>query len=164
MKNRIVLLCLLAVCGTTVFGQEETSRNDWENPELFQINREPARAAFLPYADEASAISDNYASSPWYFSLNGKWKFLWSPTPDQRPKDFYKQDYNITNWKELQVPSNWELNGYGIPIYTNVTYPFDKNPPFINHADNPVGSYKREFVLPENWNNRYVYLHFEAGT
>lgn len=164
MKNRIVLLCLLAVCGTTVFGQEETSRNDWENPELFQINREPARAAFLPYADEASAISDNYASSPWYFSLNGKWKFLWSPTPDQRPKDFYKQDYNITNWKELQVPSNWELNGYGIPIYTNVTYPFDKNPPFINHADNPVGSYKRDFVLPENWNNRHVYLHFEAGT
>lgn len=164
MKNRILLLCLLAVCGTTVFGQEKSNTNDWENPEVFQINREPARAAFLPYADEASAISDNYASSPWYFSLNGKWKFLWSPTPDQRPKNFFKSDYNTTNWKEIPVPANWELNGFGIPIYTNITYPFDRNPPFINHADNPVGSYKKDFVLPENWNNRHVYLHFEAGT
>lgn len=164
MKTRILLLCLLAVCGTTVFGQEKSNTNDWENPGVFQINREPARAAFLPYADEASAISDNYASSPWYFSLNGKWKFLWSPTPDQRPKDFYKSDYNTTNWKEIPVPSNWELNGFGIPIYTNITYPFERNPPFINHADNPVGSYKKDFVLPENWNNRHVFLHFEAGT
>ncbi|MBA4319678.1 MAG: beta-galactosidase, partial [Flavobacterium sp.] len=164
MKTRILLLCLLAVCGTTVFGQEKSNTNDWENPEVFQINREPARAAFLPYADEASAISDNYTSSPWYFSLNGKWKFSWSPTPDQRPKDFYKPDYSTTNWKELQVPSNWELNGFGIPIYTNITYPFERNPPFINHADNPVGSYKKDFVLPENWNNRHVFLHFEAGT
>jgi beta-galactosidase len=164
MKNKILLLCLWAVCGMTVIGQEKNKRNDWENPELFQINREPARAAFIPYADETSAISDNYTSSPWYFSLNGKWKFSWSPTPDQRPKDFYKSDYSTTNWKELQVPSNWELNGYGIPIYTNITYPFDRNPPFIKHSDNPVGSYKRDFVLPENWNSRHIYLHFEAGT
>ncbi|WP_304198038.1 glycoside hydrolase family 2 TIM barrel-domain containing protein [Flavobacterium alvei] len=161
---RIVLLSLFAICGTTVLGQENSSRNDWENPEVFQINREPARAAFLPYADEASAIIDNYTSSPWYFSLNGKWKFSWSPTPDQRPKDFYKPDYSTTNWKELQVPSNWELNGYGIPIYTNITYPFDKNPPFIKHSDNPVGSYKKDFILPENWKKRHVFLHFEAGT
>ncbi|MGO4770488.1 glycoside hydrolase family 2 TIM barrel-domain containing protein [Flavobacterium sp. W22_SRS_FK3] len=163
-KSKILLLCLFAICGIIVSGQEKNSRNDWENPEVFQINREPARAAFLPYADEVSAISDNYTSSPWYFSLNGKWKFSWSPTPDQRPKDFYKIDYNTTNWKELQVPSNWELNGYGIPIYTNITYPFERNPPFINHWDNPVGSYKKDFVLPKNWKNRHVYLHFEAGT
>ncbi|KFC58920.1 beta-galactosidase [Flavobacterium gilvum] len=148
----------------TVFGQEKSGRNDWENPEVFQINREPARAAFLPYADEASALIDNYTSSPWYFSLNGKWKFSWSPTPDQRPTAFYKTDYNTTNWKEIQVPGNWELNGYGIPIYTNITYPFPKNAPFIDHKDNPVGSYKKDFVLPENWNKRHVFLHFEAGT
>ncbi len=164
IKSKILLSCLLAIYGATVVGQEKLEKNDWENPEVFQINREPARASFLPYADEVSAIRDNYISSPWYFSLNGKWKFSWSPTPDQRPKDFYKSDYSILNWKELQVPSNWELNGYGIPIYTNITYPFDRNPPFINHSDNPVGSYKRDFILPENWNKRHVYLHFEAGT
>ncbi|KIQ25459.1 beta-galactosidase [Flavobacterium sp. MEB061] len=163
IKTKIFLLSLLILCVTVVFAQEK-DRNDWENPLVFQINREPARAAFLPYADETSAIMDKYENSPWYFSLNGKWKFSWSPTPDQRPKDFYKTDFSTLHWKELQVPSNWELNGYGIPIYTNITYPFEKNPPFINHWDNPVGSYKKDFVLPENWKNRHVFLHFEAGT
>ncbi|MEP7093392.1 MAG: glycoside hydrolase family 2 TIM barrel-domain containing protein, partial [Flavobacterium sp.] len=162
IKKRIVLLCLLVMYGSAV-GQEK-DRNDWENSHVFQINREPARASFLPYADEIAAIRDNYTNSPWYFSLNGKWKFSWSPTPDERPKDFYRVDYSTINWKELQVPSNWELNGYGIPIYTNITYPFERNPPFINHSDNPVGSYKKDFILPENWKNRHVYLHFEAGT
>ncbi|MDD3079266.1 MAG: glycoside hydrolase family 2 TIM barrel-domain containing protein [Paludibacter sp.] len=139
-------------------------KNDWENPSVFHINREPARATFLPYADESSAIADDYSRSPWYLTLNGEWKFQWSPTPDQRPKDFYKKDFNVENWKEISVPSNWELKGYGIPIYTNIIYPFPKNPPYINHSDNPVGSYRRYFDLPTNWTNRRVYLHFEAGT
>ena len=162
IKTTILLLILFVI--TIVSGQESKDRNDWENPEVFQINREPARAAFLPYADEVSAINDHYTSSPWYFSLNGNWKFMWSPTPDQRPKDFYKVTYSTINWKEIAVPANWELNGYGIPIYTNITYPFERNPPFINHSDNPVGSYKKDFVLPENWKKRHVFLHFEAGT
>ncbi|HRA71957.1 MAG TPA: glycoside hydrolase family 2 TIM barrel-domain containing protein, partial [Flavobacterium sp.] len=118
----------------------------------------------MPYADESSAIADDYTRSPWFLTLDGNWKFNWSPTPDERPKDFFKTDFNTTNWKEITVPSNWELNGYGIPIYTNIIYPFVKNPPFIDHADNPVGSYRRAFELPENWNGRRVYLHFEAGT
>ncbi len=164
IRTRIVLLNLFAIWGSIVFGQEKNNRNDWENPEVFQINREPARASFLPYADEASAIKDIYNSSPWYFSLNGNWKFSWAPTPDERPKDFYKTDFNTINWKEIQVPSNWELKGYGIPIYTNITYPFPKNAPFIDHKDNPVGSYKKDFILPGNWSNRHMFLHFEAGT
>lgn len=146
------------------FAQEKSLINDWENPAVFQINREPARAAFLPYADESSAIADDYSRSPWFLSLNGNWKFQWSPTPDQRPKDFYKTDFNVVNWKVIQVPSNWELKGYGIPIYTNITYPFTKNPPYIDHSDNPIGSYRRYFELPTQWNNRRMYLHFEAGT
>ncbi|CAD0006844.1 glycoside hydrolase family 2 TIM barrel-domain containing protein [Flavobacterium salmonis] len=163
IKTKIFLFGLLVIFVSGAVGQEK-DRNDWENPQVFQINREPARASFLPYADEASAVSDQYENSPWYFSLNGKWKFSWSPTPDQRPKDFYKTDFSTLHWNEIQVPSNWELNGYGVPIYTNITYPFEKNPPFINHWDNPVGSYKRGFVLPDNWKGRHVYLHFEAGT
>lgn len=163
MKNKVLLNFLFVFCSFLTVAQEKLT-NDWENPEIFQINREPARAAFLPYADESSAIADDYTRSPWFLSINGNWKFNWSPTPDERPKDFFKTNFNLTNWKELTVPSNWELNGYGIPIYTNVVYPFVKNPPFIDHADNPVGSYKRDFELPENWHNRRVYLHFEAGT
>jgi len=147
-----------------LFAQDKPTLNDWENPAVFQINREPARAAFLPYADASSAIADDYTRSPWFLNLDGNWKFAWSPTPDQRPKDFFKTDFNTVNWKEISVPSNWELKGYGIPIYTNITYPFVKNPPYIDHADNPVGSYRRTFELPANWNERHVFLHFEAGT
>ncbi|SHG90939.1 beta-galactosidase [Flavobacterium fluvii] len=164
IKTRILSLCLFITCGTIVFGQEKNNRNDWENPEVFQINREPARAAFLPYQDEKTAIADIYSASNWYMNLNGNWKFNWSATPDKRPADFYKTNYNTSDWKEIEVPSNWELKGYGIPIYTNITYPFPKNAPFIDHKDNPVGSYKREFSLPKNWDGRHVFLHFEAGT
>jgi beta-galactosidase len=164
MKKNTILACIAMVASLVVNAQDKPSLNDWENPAVFQINREPARAAFLPYADESSAIADEYTRSPWFLSLDGKWKFNWSPTPNERPMDFFKTDFNTTNWKEISVPSNWELNGYGIPIYTNITYPFVKNPPFIAHADNPVGSYRRSFELPGNWNGRRVYLHFEAGT
>ena len=67
------------------------------------------------------------------------------------------------DWDDIQVPGNWELQGYGIPMYANAEYPYPKNPPYIDNADNPVGSYKREFILPEGWENRKVYLHFAAG-
>jgi len=156
----------LYFCLTSLYLQAQTNpgQNDWENPAVFQINREAARATFLPYADEETAILDQYESSPWYLCLNGLWKFFWSPTPDQRPKDFYKPDFNVTNWKDIKVPSNWELEGYGIPIYTNITYPYPKNPPFIDHSDNPIGSYRRYFNLPQTWDKRRVFLHFEAGT
>ncbi|QLC64788.1 DUF4981 domain-containing protein [Flavobacterium sp. LPB0248] len=164
MKKNTILTYILALSSLVVNAQEKTTSNDWENPAVFEINRESARATFLPYADESSAIADQYTRSPWYLSLDGQWKFNWAPTPDQRPKDFFKTDFNTANWKEIKVPSNWELMGYGIPVYSNIIYPFVKNPPFIDHADNPVGSYKRTFELPENWSARRVYLHFEAGT
>lgn len=159
MMKKIALFFLLTM-NMISFSQT----NDWENPSVFQINREPARAAFVPYSDEKTAIADDFSASPWYMNLNGNWKFNWSPTPEKRPADFYKNTYNTSDWKEIQVPSNWELKGYGIPIYTNITYPFPNNEPFIDHSDNPVGSYKREFLLPKNWDNRHVFLHFEAGT
>jgi len=163
MRKRLILGSWLVALLLPAMAQTNTV-NDWENSAVFQINREPARATFLPFADKHSAIADIFEASPWYSSLNGNWKFQWSPTPDQRPKDFYKNDYNVVNWKEIQVPSNWELKGYGIPIYTNATYPFPKNQPYIDHSDNPVGSYRRNFDLPQTWNGRRVYLHFEAGT
>ena len=162
--KKSILICFFGIYSVIAFGQEKGSVNDWENPAVFQINREPARATFLPFADKQSAIDDIYESSPWYSSLNGNWKFQWSPTPDQRPKDFYKTDFNVVNWKEIVVPSNWELKGYGIPIYTNITYPFPKNPPYIDHCDNPVGSYRRNFNIIQTWAGRRVFLHFEAGT
>ena len=92
--------------------------------------------------------------------LNGNWKFNWVPKPDDRPVDFYKTDYDVSIWKEIQVPSNWQLHGYGIPIYTNIVYPFKVNPPFIQHENNPVGSYRRNFSLPDEWEGKEIFIHF----
>jgi beta-galactosidase len=137
---------------------------DWENPEIFAINKEAARATAYPFNSEQAAIKNNKDQSPWVLSLNGTWKFNWVQSPDDRPVEFYLDTYDVSNWKDIQVPGNWEMQGYGIPIYTNVQYPYPKNPPYIPHEDNPTGSYKRSFDLPDGWNGRRVYLHFEAGT
>jgi len=161
-KNKFtVLLAILFV--SNLFNMAFGQQNDWENPAVFEINRLPARASFMNYADRQSAILDHYSLSPYYLSLSGKWKFNWVAKPDDRPVDFYRDNYDISSWKEIAVPGNWELLGYGIPIYTNREYPFKKNPPYIAHNDNPVGSYVKEFELPETWRNRKTFLHFEAG-
>ncbi|MEN6322006.1 MAG: glycoside hydrolase family 2 TIM barrel-domain containing protein [Proteiniphilum sp.] len=141
----------------------EVTANDWENPAVFQINRLPARATFMNYPERNAAIQDNYYRSPYYLNLSGKWKFNWVPKPADRPVDFYKNDYDDRLWGEISVPGNWEIQGHGTPIYSNIVYPFPKNPPFISHLDNSVGSYIKEFQLPDTWINRKTFIHFEAG-
>ena len=140
-----------------------SAQNDWENQTVFQINREKATTFFVPYADKSGAIADEFQLSPWYQSLDGQWSFSWVPKPADRPIDFYKTDYDCSQWKTMKVPGNWELNGYGTPIYTNTVYPFPKNPPYIANSDNPVGSYIRYFQFPNSWTNRRTYIHFESG-
>jgi beta-galactosidase len=136
---------------------------EWENPEIFGINKEPARATALPYNDEQQAVADNYSQSPYYQSLNGTWKFNWHKRPADKPEGFYKEGYDVSQWGTIQVPGNWELQGYGTPIYTNITYPHPKNPPYIDHNDNPVGCYVHDFNIPKDWDGRRVFLHFESG-
>lgn len=137
---------------------------EWQNPEIFAVNKEKHRATFLPYPDQTLAIQDNYNSSPYFQSLNGIWKFKWTAKPADAPADFYKENYNISDWADMPVPGNWEFNGFGIPIYTNITYPFPVNPPFVDVNDNPVGSYRYEFDIPRSWDGRKVFIHFEGGT
>lgn len=135
---------------------------DWENPSVFERNREPAKAAFYRFGsrEKAMASYDSFENSNFYLSLNGEWDFMYVKRPVDKPELFYRRDFDTSDWDKLVIPSNWELNGFGIPIYTNITYPFAKNPPFINHDDNPIGSYKRTFQLPDNWEDDKVILHF----
>ena len=134
---------------------------EWENPEIFQINREEPTASFYRYADTKTALeNDSWGNSPFYQSLNGEWSFSYAENVMARPIDFFNSEYDTSGWDKISVPSNWELLGYGTPIYTNVIYPFPKNPPFIPHEENPVGSYKRDFEIPENWDGKVIYLHF----
>lgn len=141
---------------------------DWENPQVLQLNREPARAAFMPYQQRAGDRQ---------LSLDGLWKFRWSATPDGRVADFYRTDYDDHAWATLAVPANWEVNGYGTPIYVSAGYPFKIDPPRVTTAPpadwttfverNPTGQYRRTFTVPTAWvsaeeGNGQTFLRFEG--
>ncbi len=154
-----------------------SSTNDWENPAVIGINKEPGHPTLVPYASLAEMQQDPAYDHPWertassrYLLLNGKWKFHWSASPENRPQAFYKPSFNVSAWDEIDVPSNWEMKGYGTPLYSNVTYPFANNPPFIQavkgytmeREPNPVGSYRRDFQLPDSWKGQEIFLHFDG--
>ena len=159
-KNMVLLLSLLASYNAS---QAQSSANEWENPEILNYNREKAHATFMLFSDKKQVIADDYSKSSRYHLLNGTWKFNYVDKIADRRTDFYRTDLDDSGWANIQVPSNWELKGFGIPIYTNVTYPFPKNPPFIS-TDNPVGTYRRSFTVPENWNEEEIFLHFGSIT
>ncbi|MGH7951192.1 MAG: glycoside hydrolase family 2 TIM barrel-domain containing protein [Limisphaerales bacterium] len=145
---------------------------DWENEQVLQINREPARATFIPFATVAEALNGNFTNSPFYFSLNGTWKFHWVPNPDMRPTNFFETNFDDSNWTNIDVPSCVEMKGFGIPIYVSSGYPFKIDPPRVTDtpptnytsfkARDPVSSYRRDFELPKNWNGRRVFIHFDG--
>ena len=151
---------------------EATTANppEWQNPLVIGENKLPPRNPAWPCPDAASGWSSSYDHSPWVQSLNGSWLFHWSPDPDSRPINFYSPNFDSADWKSLPVPSCWEMQGYGFPMYVNSTYPFKMDPPFVmeepptNYTSyqqrNPVGSYLRTFEVPANWSAGRTILHF----
>lgn len=152
-------------------------KTEWENETIFAVNKEPGRNTCIPYPSVERLKSDTYFDKPWetpassfYQSLNGKWKFHWVKQPSERPVSFYKTNYDVSSWKEIPVPSTLEMLGYGTPIYTNVTYPFKNKPALIlpekeytnEKEPNPVGSYRRNFNTPADWDEKEVFLHFDG--
>lgn len=158
---QIILTCLFSWYATSQTPKWDNP--EWENPEIFQINREAPTASFYRYQNEENALkNDSWQNSPYYQSLNGQWYFKYAENVLERPTTFFNLGADTNDWETINVPSNWELKGYGMPIYTNIVYPFPKNPPYIPHDSNPVGSYKRSFEISENWNGKEVFLHFEG--
>lgn len=145
------------------FGYAQSSVAVWENPRLVDANKEAPHASFLLFDRKEDVLSDDMKRSTFYQSLNGTWKFSYTDNVRNIPLDFFKPNFNDAPWKNLTVPSNWELQGFGTPIYTNIIYPFPKNPPFVGN-DNPVGSYRKEFTVPDNWSDKDVLLHFGSIT
>ena len=147
-------------------GISQTLDSILENPQVVSINKLPARATYFPYESIDLALNGQMEASSRFISLNGDWFFKWSKIPEKRPKNFYKNEYNLDSWNKIPVPSNWQLHGYGIPIYTNIKYPFsfydEPNPPDIPDGYNPVGSYKRTFYIPNEWNEKKVYIYLGA--
>ncbi|EMI58140.1 glycoside hydrolase family 2 TIM barrel-domain containing protein [Rhodopirellula sallentina] len=150
----------------------DESPNDWENEQVIGTNKQPPRATSLPYPDRQSAISATREASPYFQSLNGDWKFHWSPNPSERPKEFHQPEFDVSQWDELPVPSNWQMHGHGVPIYTNIKYPFHKAPPTVMQEPldhftsykqrNPVGSYRRDFTVPDTWDGRQTFIQFDG--
>jgi len=137
---------------------------DWENNHILQINREPARAAFIAYENGVGDRS---------MTLNGSWKFRWTPTPDERILDFFNPQFDDSSWKNFPVPANWEVNGYGTPIYVSSGYSFKIDPPRVMGTPkesyttyrerNPVGQYRRSFSLPAGWKlDGQTFLRFDG--
>ena len=136
---------------------------EWENPEIFQINREEPVATFYSYKTSKEALlNEDWKNSTYYKSLNGKWHFYYSNDVKSRPTGFYDNEYDFSKWDLIETPSNWELKGYGIPFYTNKKYMFPANPPFIPHEQNNNGSYIKFFEIPDDWSGKDIYLHFEG--
>jgi beta-galactosidase len=157
IRGSLVILTVGVLSPAAVLAQQP---NDWENPAVFAINKEPPHATFFPFESRALALGRDPGRSTYFVDLDGRWKFNWVRKPADRPVDFYRTDFDDHGWGEIPVPGNWELNGHGVPIYVNYTYPFPKNPPHIPHDDNPVGSYRTHFTVPATWDGREIFLHF----
>ncbi len=153
--------------------------NDWEDETVFAINKEDPVATYMPYSSTELMKADARFDQPWLtatqadmLDLNGVWYFKYVPEPSQRPmEEFYGDDADVSDYDTISVPSCWEMKGYDEPIYVNVGYPFADNPPYIQVSSsytnagmgaNPVGSYRREFTLPDGWEDKEVFVNFEG--
>lgn len=145
-----------------------------QDANIIGMNKLPARTAFWPSPSLDEAKKSDYDHSVWVKSLNGKWDFRWSPDPQSRPVDFYKPEFVRQGWATVDVPSTIERQGFGLPLYTNIVYPFRPNPPFVMDEPNPrftnfkqrnpVGSYCRNFTVPESWKGKRIILHLAGAS
>lgn len=134
--------------------------NDWENLAVNAINTEKPHATYVPF-NKLEWNTD--AKSSLVKSLNGKWKFKYYKNPSLVPNLFYSND-DVSGWDNINVPSNWQLESdkYDPPIFTNIKYPFEPNPPFVPKDYNPTGLYKTNFTIPAGWNGKQVFIHFSG--
>ncbi len=164
MKKQLItgLFAALAVSGSA------QSFKEWQDPQVNAVNRAPMHANYFAYESADAAAKENMKQSSNYMTMNGLWKFFWVKDADARPTDFWKVGFNDKGWDDMRVPAMWELNGYGDPIYVNVGYAwrnqYKNNPPEVPTANNHVGSYRREFVIPASWKGKDIIAHFGSVT
>lgn len=157
-----IRLCFFVLCFISSSSIAD-GRAPWEDHQVFAINKEDPRSSSFSYASEAEALVDDYSGSTRYLSLNGFWKFDWQRRFADAPQHFQQPDFDASAWGQIRVPGNWEVEGYGYPIYLDERYPFDSTWPDVPKEYNPIGSYRKTFVLPEHWHNKQVFLHVGAA-
>jgi len=143
--------------------QVDASRPDWENPAVNARGKMPARATAFPFESRALALAGHRTRSARFLSLNGPWRFHFTPDADRLPAGFEQPNYDASAWKSIPVPADWQAHGFDQARYNNIAYPFPANRPLIPHAANPVGSYRRDVELPAGWAGQDVILHIGAA-
>lgn len=162
-------LSLLLLMSAALHAQHSDRYAEITNPELTCINREAPRSTFTSYTNEQDAVKNDRKTGTYRLSLNGIWKFHYVDNFNDRPKDFMKDSFDASSWSDIQVPGNWERQGFGVPIYVNTTYeftspahtaPFWEEPaaPYVPEDWNPTGTYLRNFTLPSNWQGKEIFL------
>jgi len=162
MKNGFALL--LVFLNFTVWAQQPTFNNVYsyiENTNVFELNQVEGHTVCVPYTTIADASKADRWQNQNVLSLNGIWKFNFANTPEETPKDFFVSNFNDKAWSNISVPSNWEMQGFGDPMFRNVSQPFHANPPFVPHEYNPTGAYRKTFELPSTWKGQKVFLRME---
>lgn len=165
--KRVNLLTCLALIPLALSAQDDRY-GQITNPHLMEINKEAPRCTFTSYSNEKDAIVNNRHDGTYRLLLNGKWKFNYVEKFADRPTDFANSDTDVSKWADINVPGNWEVQGFGTPIYVNTGYSFcspgyppywnEPNPPYVPKDFNPTGTYRRDFNLPSNWDGREIYL------
>ncbi len=177
------ITAVFALCGAMALGQGVAAYQphpDWENPQNLSQGREESRAFFVPFANRDEALKGHRKDSSLIIPLNGEWQFHWAPSPDKRPMDFADPARDFSQdaaWTTIDVPSNWQMRGFGTPIYSNQAYTFVRDWPRVmtpprNKGEarfttpktepNAVGSYRRDIELPADWDGREVFIQFDG--
>ena len=162
--NLYTTSALIASLALSACSTDAEQRPAWNDINVIRESTEAPRANFHAYPDRVAAVKADLGGDDFYRSLNGTWKFNYSETPSSRPANFSEEGYDVSDWTDTPVPSNWERQGFGYPIYVNVPYPFDIDEPNVPQDENPVGSYKRDFDVPSNWDGRDTFVRFGGVT
>ncbi|MBU2180063.1 MAG: beta-galactosidase, partial [Gammaproteobacteria bacterium] len=157
MKYSLFIIVLLLSCFV------QAKREPWQDHQVFAINKLPPHNTMFSFSSSAAALADQPETNTNYLSLNGFWQFNWQAQSDQAPAGFEQPGFDASRWQQIKVPGNWEVQGFGYPIYLDERYPFDAKWPAAPKKDNAVGSYRRQFTLPENWAGRQVFLQVGAA-
>ena len=174
---KTVLLCGVLGCSSItgsghIYAENSTTSLNlpyWQDIQTVSVNKEAPRSAFMTYSDKATALSLAYEKSPYYQLLNGTWKFYFVNSYKELPANITDPSISTDSWNDIQVPGNWERQGFGVAIYTNHGYEFKpRNPqPPLLPEENPVGVYRRDIEIPSDWDGRDIYLHIggaKSGT
>jgi beta-galactosidase len=164
MTARSLTLALLLSTGTVpALAQTPVPVAEWERPEVIRQGAEPMHATFAGFESRAAALAGKVDRSRYHLSLNGDWQFHHSPTPEERPVDFYRPDFDVSKWDKVKVPGILQAQGYGGPVFVGSGYPFPMNRPFIDHRLNEVGSYRRDFTVPAAFAGRKLLLTIDGA-